>query len=150
MVRCDAGDRRAAGNVFVNASASTTVRLGYNLPSHFIVPIHAARFAVRTGAHEDEKRPAPPSWDAYVYVVANGSYVLRNVFLDAEDDAYRIERRPWVREHQAGMSFRVRHVRLAYQYTRRSSEFRPLVHRTRQSAGPHSYGMILMSIGANP
>jgi lipid A 3-O-deacylase len=141
----------AAGNVFVNASASTTLRLGYNLPSHFIVPIHAVPFAARTGAHEEEKRPEPlPNWDAYVYVVANGSYVLRNVFLDADDGTYLIERRPWVRERRAGASFRVRHFRLAYQYTHRSSEFRPLVHRLNQAAHAHSYGMVLMSIGANP
>jgi lipid A 3-O-deacylase len=141
----------AAGNVFVNANATTTVRLGYNLPSHFIVPIRAVPFALRTGAHEEEKRPEPPpNWDAYLYVVANGSYVLRNVFLDANDDTYLIQRRPWVRERRVGASFRVRHFRLAYQYTHRSSEFRPLVHRLQQSAHAHSYGMILMSIGADP
>lgn len=140
----------AAGNVFVNASASATVRLGYNLPPHFIESIRAAPFALRTGVHEKEARPVKPDWDAFVYVVMNGSYVRRNVFIDADDDAYFIERRPWVRERRAGASFRVHHFRLAYQYTRRSSEFRPFISRFQQSSRAHSYGMVMMSVGANP
>ena len=86
---------------------------------------------------------------AFVYVVMNASYVARNVFIDAEDDN-RIERRPLEREHRAGISFRAHHFRLAYQYTRRSSEFRSLVPHPLTSSSPHSYGMVMVSIGANP
>jgi lipid A 3-O-deacylase len=138
----------AAGNVFINASASTTVRLGYNLPPYFIEPIRAVPFALRTNTRE--KPETRPDWDAYIYVVANATYVARNVFIDAEDEQYRIERRSSVREHRAGISVRVRHFRFAYQQTWRSSEFRPLVTRVQQSSRAHSYGMIMISIGPNP
>src|ERR1051325_85608 len=43
----------AAGNVFVNAKASATVRLGFNLPSRFIEPIRAVPLALRTPPNVD-------------------------------------------------------------------------------------------------
>lgn len=138
----------AAGNVFVNASASTTVRLGYNLPRHFIEPIRATPFSLRTQMSEVSAAAVQRNWDAYVYVVANASYVQRNVFLDAEDESYLIERRPRVREHRAGASFRVRRFRLAYQYTWRSSEFQSFIRR-QQPSRAHSYGMVMISFGPN-
>jgi hypothetical protein len=131
-----------AGNVFVSASANTTLRLGYNLPGSFIETIPGTPVALRT--------TAPATWDAFVYAAANVSYVARNVFLDSEADKYRIQRRADVRQHRAGLSFRIRHFRFGYQYTWCSSEFRPLVHRLNQSSGPHSYGMVTISIGPNP
>ena len=138
----------AAGNVFVNSSVSTTVRVGYNLPAHFIEPIRAVPFSLQSRTHDAPV--AKPNWDAYVYVVANASYVLRNVFIDAEDDRYRIERRPTVREHRFGASVRVRHIRFAYQQTWRSSEFRPLIARVQQSSRAHTYGMLMISVGPDP
>jgi hypothetical protein len=141
------------GNVFDNAAASATLRLGYNLPPRFIAPIPAARVALRTPADQIREEAARarvprPNWDAYVYLVANASYAARNVFIDNEDDTYRIRRLPWGREHRAGVSFRVHNFRLAYQYTWRSSEFRPLVHFLGPSR-PHSYGMVMVSVGPN-
>jgi hypothetical protein len=149
----------AAGNVFVNVSASTTVRLGYNLPPHFIEPIRATTMALRTQLPIERSAAAPETaraaaqerkWDAFVYVVANAGYAARNVFLDSNDQQYRIEREPRVREHRAGVSFRVRRYRFAYQYTWRSSEFDSLVRRLRQPGREHSYGMIMFSVGPNP
>jgi lipid A 3-O-deacylase len=141
----------SAGNVFVNASAGATVRLGYNLPTHFIQPIRAVSSSLRTQAREAP--PAPPeerNWDAFVYLIANASYVARNVFIDAEDDRYFIERIPREREHRAGASFRVRQFRFAYQYTWHSAEFRALIPRIVHPDRPHSYGMVMISIGPNP
>jgi hypothetical protein len=139
------------GNVFDSAGASATLRLGYNLPPHFIAPIPAVRLATPSDAIHEEaarKRVARPNWDVYVYVVANASYTAHNVFIDTEDDTYRIRRLPWGREHRAGASVRVHNFRLAYQYTWRSSEFRPLVHFLGPSRA-HSYGMLMMSVGPN-
>src|SRR5205823_8280617 len=107
-----------AGNVFVNASASATVRLGYNLPTHFInsiksVPLSLPLRRPLGDFSTQSVRAAQPAskanWDAYVYFVANASYVARNVFLDANDDTHRIERRPTVRPQRAGPSFRRSH-----------------------------------------
>ena len=50
----------AAGNVFINASRVPTVRLGYNLPAHFIEPIRAVPSALLAG----EEPIAKPEWDA--------------------------------------------------------------------------------------
>jgi hypothetical protein len=71
----------------------------------------------------DGSAPQLPNlnWDAYVYLVANAAHVARNIFLDAEDHTYRIEREPNVREHRIGASVRIRKVRVAYQHTWRSS-----------------------------
>jgi lipid A 3-O-deacylase len=140
----------AAGNVAVSANASTTVRLGYNLPGHFVESIFTGVQALHSpapGAPQEARREPPPNWDAYVYVVANASYVARNVFIDAEDERYRIERRPWVKEHRAGFSVRRNRFRFTYQYTHVSSEFRPLIRRIAQPDRPHSYGMVMLSFG---
>jgi hypothetical protein len=159
----------SVGNVFDNANASATVRLGFNLPGRYIAPIKAVPLALHTplpviqerGAARQAEREtrkeageqagtqaAPHDWDAYVYVIANASYAARSIFIDTEDDKYRIRRLPWGREHRAGVSFRIHHFRTAYQYTWRSSEFRPLVHFLGPSR-PHSYGMVMVSIGPN-
>lgn len=150
----------AAGNVFINGSVSVTARLGYNLPPQFINSIKSAPFSAPM--HIDdlspeqvmqrrlEQKQKEPDWDAYVYVVANASYAARNVFIDAEDNQYLIKRRPEVREHRAGATFRVHHFRFAYQQTWRSSEFRPLVRNISHSDRPHSYGMVMISVGPNP
>lgn len=133
----------AAGNVFVNGSATATARLGYNLPPRFIRPIQAVPFAL------GDSLPPNPNWDAYVYVAGNAAYVARNIFLDSDDDTYRIDREPTVREHRMGASVRVRKVRIAYQHTWRSSEFNSILGRTR-AAPASSYDMILLSFGENP
>jgi hypothetical protein len=148
----------AAGNVFINASASVTTRLGYNLPLQFINSIISAPMSLGTQARglpaptieRAEHRSGKPDWDAYVYVMLNASYAARNVFIDAEDDQYLIKRRPNVREHRAGATFRVHHFRFAYQQTWRSSEFRPLVRNISRSDRPHSYGMLMISVGPSP
>ncbi|HEX8172343.1 MAG TPA: lipid A deacylase LpxR family protein [Thermoanaerobaculia bacterium] len=139
----------AAGNVFVNANATATVRLGYNLPRHFIRPIRQAPMALRI---DPNLKPVPlhvPRWDAYLFVAANAAYVQRNVFLDAEDETYRIAREPKVREHRMGASVRVGRVRVAYQHTWRSPEFEALLRRPRK-AGSHGYDVLLLSFGADP
>ena len=149
----------SAGNVFINGSLGMTARLGYNLPPQFINSIKSAPMSLRVPNNnlpfqEFKKQraaePAKPDWDAYVYVVANASYSARNVFIDAEDGQYLIKRRPEVREHRAGATFRVHHFRFAYQQTWRSSEFRPLVRNISHSDRPHSYGMVMISVGPNP
>jgi hypothetical protein len=149
----------AVGNVFVNAAVSMTARLGYNLPPQFInsiksapmsVPMQIDGLSLAQVRKQRSEQPSKPDWDAYVYVVANASYAARNVFIDAEDDQYLIKRRPNVREHRAGATFRVHHFRFAYQQTWRSSEFRPLVRNISHSDRPHSYGMVMISVGPNP
>lgn len=132
----------AAGNVFVKGGATMTARLGYNLPPRFIRPIQAVPLALDGAAAWDG--------DVYVYMAANAAYVARNVFLDAEDDAYRIEREPNVREHRIGATIRIRKVRIAYQHTWRSSEFSTHIGSRTRSAPDSSYDTILLSFGENP
>jgi hypothetical protein len=91
-----------------------------------------------------------PKWDAYVYAAANVAYVARNIFLDAEDDAYRIEREPNVREHRIGASIRIRKVRVAYQHTWRSSEFNTFIGGRTRAARDFTYDVVLISFGADP
>jgi hypothetical protein len=95
------------------------------------------------------RRPNP-NWDAYLYAKGSASYVARSVFLDSEDDTYRIERTPRLREHRFGASVRYRGVRLAYEHTWRSSEFESHVGRRTRPARPQSFDMVLISFGPNP
>jgi hypothetical protein len=125
----------------MSGSATVTARLGYNLPTRFIRPIHPLAL---NGSKPD------PNWDAYVYAVGNAAYVARNIFLDAEDNAYRIEREPNVREHRIGASVRIRKVRVAYQHTWRSSEFSTFIGGRTRAAQDSSYDLVLLSFGANP
>lgn len=148
----------SAGNVFINASAGVTMRLGYNLSDQFINSIKSSTMALRmpldgftvASVKERARHEPKPDWDAYVYVVANASYAARNVFIDADAGQYLIERRSNVREHRAGATFRLHHFRFAYQQTWRSSEFRPLVRNITNSDRPHSYGMVMISVGPRP
>ncbi|MFL6248003.1 MAG: lipid A deacylase LpxR family protein [Thermoanaerobaculia bacterium] len=140
----------AAGNVFVNGNATATARLGYNLPERFISPIQEAAPLALDGSAPQPKPKPNKNWDAYVYAAANAAYVARNIFLDAEDEAYRIEREPNVREHRMGVSVRIRKVRLAYQHTWRSSEFSTFIGGRTRAARDSSYDMVLLSFGPEP
>ncbi len=141
----------AAGNVFLNGSATVTARIGYNLPARFLRPIRAVPFSIRSRARLDEMKKkaasAPSDWDAYLFASGTAVYVARNIFLDAEDTTYRIEREPNVREHRAGLSVRIRKVRVAYQRTWRSSEFSSVIGRRSRPADAQSYDMLLFSFG---
>lgn len=151
------------GNVFIDGHAGVTARLGYQLPSQFIEPIASVPLKLQApglldgrdvgpaaAATPEAQRSAPssrPPWDAYVYASATASYVGRNVFIDAEDERYRIERRRQLREHRAGVAVRFHDFRIAYQYTHVSPEFRPLIPRIAQPQRAHSYGMVMISVG---
>lgn len=143
----------SAGNVFVNGSATTTVRLGYDLPQRFVRPIRAVPLSLRTPVSRDAKMAALPApvrnWDAHLFVVGNVAYVARNIFIDAEDETYLIEREPNVQEYRAGASVRVGRFRVAYQHTWRSSEFTAQFRRPRPAPG-QSWDTILISVGPNP
>jgi lipid A 3-O-deacylase len=143
----------SAGNVFVNGSATATVRLGYDLPQRFVRPIRAVPFSLRAPVSSDARvaavAPTVRNWDAHVFVVGNVAYVARNIFLDAEDTTYRIEREPNVREYRAGGTVRVGRFRIAYQHTWRSSEFTAQLRRPRSAPG-QSWDTIVISVGPNP
>ena len=151
------------GNVFIDGHATLTARLGYRLPAQFIEPIVSTPLSLQVpglldgrglgpaaAATPEARRSAQssrPPWDAYVYVSGTMSYVGRNVFIDAEDERYRIERRNTLREHRAGVAVRFHGFRFAYQYTHVSPEFRPLIPRIAQPQRAHSYGMVMISVG---
>ncbi|HXT19586.1 MAG TPA: lipid A-modifier LpxR family protein, partial [Thermoanaerobaculia bacterium] len=82
-------------------------------------------------------------WDAYLFASADQRYVAHNVFLDTDDELYRIERRPWVRDYRAGATLRIRWLRLQFVQTFRSPEFRPESRR-------QSFGTWLITVGASP
>jgi lipid A 3-O-deacylase len=137
----------AAGNVFIRGTATAAVRLGYNLPQRFIRPIQGAPLADTF----EEKTPdegVARKWDLYFFGGGNVSYVARNIFIDAEDTTYRIEREPNVQSYHAGASFRIGWFRLAYQHTWRSPEFKALVRRSPVTG--QSWDTVLVSVGPHP
>ncbi len=137
----------AVGNVFVNATATTTVRLGYNLPKRFVP--RSIQATPITADIAPAPKPIAPNWDVYVFGGGSLSYVQRNLFIDAEDSTYRISREPNVQSYRAGASVRVGRVRIAYQHSWRSAEFRAHVRRLTPVAG-QAWDTILFSIEPKP
>ena len=132
----------AVGNVFDDLSAGSTVRLGYNLPPHFLRPIPSL-LGLTAESGDDSSALNESRWDAYVFATAEARYVLRNVFIDADHESYGIRREPLVRDRRVGASVRFRQLRLEYAHTIRSPEFKP-------DSRSHSYGTFILSVGTQP
>jgi hypothetical protein len=136
------------GNVFIRGTATSTVRFGYNLPQRFIPRSIQGAPLADTFNEKPRAEPVPPKWDLYVFGGGSVSYVARNIFIDAEDATYRIEREPNVQSYHAGASVRIAWFRLAYQHTWRSAEFKALVRRSPVTG--QSWDTVLISVGPNP
>lgn len=129
----------AIGNVFDFVSAGATVRVGYNLPSRFLRPIPSVAIA----SVAPTVPSAPAHWDAYFFATAEARYMFRNIFLDAENEVYAIQREPLVRDRRIGASVRLWWLRMEYAHAFRSPEFKP-------NSRSHSFGTFLLTVGKQP
>lgn len=128
----------ALGNVFDYLAAGATLRIGYNLPPRFHRSIPS--FAPETSNTDVSE---VPRWDAFLFATAEARYVAHNLFLDAENESYRIRREPVVRDRRIGATVRVRGVRIEYSHTFRSPEFEP-------DPRSHSFGTLSLIFGTQP
>jgi lipid A 3-O-deacylase len=109
----------AAGNIDTHAAASTTARIGWNLPRDFGVN------TISTTAMEttDPKNGALPS--LYFFGGSEIRYVARNIFLDGNTfrDSAHVDARPIVAEFRIGIAIQYKRLRVSYSWITRSEEF---------------------------
>ena len=110
------------GNVFTFATAGATMRLGYNLPDNFGVPINDAPFSVNGGC----TRQTPP-WSFYTFLGAAGRAVGHDVTLDG--NTFRggpsVDKNILVGDLTWGFAVRMfRHIEMTYTHTERTEQFR--------------------------
>lgn len=110
----------ALGNVFTNAQAGLTARIGRDLPADYGPP---------------RIRPSQPGSDYflperdfgwYLFFGVTGRAVLRDIFLDGNSfrDSHSVDKKPFVGDVQAGFAITLGRTRIAYTHVLRSREFR--------------------------
>lgn len=110
------------GNVFTFATAGATLRLGYNLPPDFGVPIIDSPASVNGGF----TRQTPP-WFAYAFGGVAGRAVGHDITLDGNSfqSGPSVERNILVGDLSWGFAVRMfRHVEIAYTHIIRTKQFR--------------------------
>lgn len=120
------------GNVFTNANAAATLRIGANLPNDF-GPVRLAQFRDVTGTVDGP-------WSVYVFGRAGGELVGRNIFLDGNTfaNSVSVDRKPVVGEVAVGIAGRFKKLEFSWAFTWRSEEFREQDH-------PDAFGAMSLS-----
>ncbi|MBW7850113.1 MAG: lipid A deacylase LpxR family protein [Rhodospirillales bacterium] len=109
------------GNVFTYAGAGGMLRFGHNVPDNDYGPPR-----IRPSAPGSAMFEPNGTFGWYVFAGGEARAVARNIFLDGNTfgDSLSVDKRPFVADFQAGVSFNVwRYARLAYTYVLRSKEF---------------------------
>ncbi len=110
------------GNVFTNANAAVTLRVGSNLPDDF-GPMRLAQFRDVTGTRDGQ-------WSAYMFGRAGGELVARNIFIEGNTfaNSVGVGKRVAVGEVAFGIAGRYKELELSWAFTWRSEEFRAQDH----------------------
>ncbi len=125
----------SVGNVFTQAAAGATLRVGFDLPADYGPP---------------RIRPSLPGSDFYIPTQAIGGYlfagvegrgVAHNIFLDGNTykDSHSVEREPWVGSLQFGGVVTFSRVRLGYTHVIMTEEFE-------QQEEIDQYGALTLSV----
>jgi len=101
--------RASGGTVSTFLAAGTTLRFGYRTPDEFEAP----------------RQPTPVHFGAYVFSVAEGRYVIRNIFLDGSTftSSPHIEKKPLVADLSLGLTVVLKSVELTVTHVFRTPEF---------------------------
>jgi len=116
----------ALGNVFIYAGAGGTARLGFNLSNNFgatrLSPLGMDPF-IEASTDDDPASLGPV--EIYLFASVAGRGVLRNIFLDGNTftSSHRVDKKPFVFEHEWGFLVRVSRIRLTWRQVTRSPEF---------------------------
>ena len=100
----------SAGNVLSFFGIGSTLRFGYNTPNEFEVPLQKTE----------------TKFGAYLFLMAEGRVVLRNIFLDGNTftDSHHVDKRYYVGDARAGITVVLKHVELTAAHTVVSQEFK--------------------------
>jgi len=109
------------GNILVAGNVGATLRVGWDLPNDFGVPINDSPYSVNGGLTTNA-----PEFSAYGFGRAEGRAVGHNIFLDGNSfrDGPHVDKEPLVADLSFGLAMRLfRHVELSYMRVIRTCEF---------------------------
>jgi len=101
------------GNVFTYCDVGGMLRIGHNIPDDF-------------GYIKMEPSSRVTGVSAYLFLSAEGRYVLRNIFLDGNTfkDSHSVDKEDVVGDAVAGLGFEFGKFELIYGYNHRTKEFK--------------------------
>lgn len=107
------------GNVWINASAGATVRLGWRIPDDFGT-LRISEFRDATAVADPEER-----WSVYGFGRVTGKVVGRDMFLDGNTlaESHSVDSKPFVGDFSLGIAARYRAFELSYSITWLTEEF---------------------------
>jgi hypothetical protein len=106
-----------AGNIFTYANAGAGVRAGWHLPADFGTNL------IRPSGDSNSRRAA---WSAFAFLAAEGRAVARDLTLDGNTfrASPHVDKKPFVGDALAGLTFGSRHWQLSYAQALRTKEFK--------------------------
>ena len=107
----------AVGNVATYLNSGLEIRYGLNLPRSFGVSL------IRPAGSTLFKPARKPS--VYLFGAVDGRYVVRDIFLDGNTftDSHSIDKKDWVADLAAGVTFSYGNLMLTYTHVTRTREF---------------------------
>ncbi|MGD0017318.1 MAG: lipid A deacylase LpxR family protein [Verrucomicrobiia bacterium] len=111
----------SVGNILIAGNIGTTVRIGWDLPNDFGVPLIDSPYNVNGGLTADA-----PAFSAYGFGRVEGRAIGHNIFLDGSSfrDGPHVDKEPLVGDLSLGAAMRLfRHLELSYMHVVRTSEF---------------------------
>lgn len=110
------------GNVETSARFGALLRIGWNLPDDFGIPIIDS-LAVTSGGWSRSRAASP--WGFYVFTGVDARAVLHNAFLDGNlyRASHSVGKEPIVRDWKSGIVFVLKRVDVGLAYVLRSPEF---------------------------
>ncbi len=109
--------RAALGNVYIYGEIGTLFRVGYNLPSEYVIsPMES--FSTHPSYN-------PPASSFYFFAGADGRVVGRNIFLDGNtfEDSHSVDKETFVADLRAGAAVRYKAFELVGSAVHRTREF---------------------------
>ena len=117
----------ALGNVYTYANAGMEARIGWNIPRDFGTSL--IRPAGESNAPLNAKDPRlsrDQDFSLYVFAMADGRGVLRNIFLDGNTftDSHSVDKKYFVADVGVGVGLIIHSFKLCYTHVLRTKEFK--------------------------
>ena len=110
------------GNVAIFGNCGATLRVGYNLPRDFGIPINDSPASAYGG-----RTSQTPPFGFHLFGGVDGRYVAHDLFLDGNSfrSSASVDRIPWVADLICGGAIQITsHVEISYERVTRTLEFR--------------------------
>ncbi|MBE9572944.1 MAG: lipid A deacylase LpxR family protein, partial [Proteobacteria bacterium] len=117
----------ALGNVYTYANAGMEARIGWNIPRDFgtslIRPAGESNAPLNA---QDPRLSRDQDFSLYVFAMADGRGVLRNIFLDGNTftDSHSVDKKYFVADVGVGVGLIIHSFKLCYTHVLRTKEFK--------------------------